>query len=635
MDGGQVALIGFLYQMIGTLALRVWAECPQVPIENADLDAMLGVIHGGKVYHEQGDIDALALALACRLGIDQPGACVLIQFKFSQLPEKYPVTPSDLEAICKGFLRGMQQWSQEQRSITSYCVITNRYISKELRPVMAKSKGQRTHERFNTPEILEVLQRTEILENLDFSVWNTVLERFAYEYGVDQEELEKGIDRLLGELVRRASKHQAPPIRQEDLAAAFRGYDRPRKLTVASIREHTTDDWEELKGRLGLQGIPVRRRLLTEAVEAIREHAFVAFVGPGGCGKSVAAWYLLRTMLEETAETQGSAAAFLPASDVQPYALSWIVGNWAGVSAQKRTEPMEQALRRVRIANPTPRPVLCLGLDGLDEAHETKDKETCIREIINWFWRRERQLDRKRSIEPPEAVLIITCREPVIVIDNWLDGALWHEVKSNGLKCIEVGEFSAQELLEAVEQVMPIHFERFSQALELQSTSITSIDIGRINLTLPPIHKESLDALRHPAMWYALRELSLTSEEQARLLDGNAQELAQLAEQFLVWFYEKVRKRRPNWDHVDVVEALEVVALRATAHTSQFSYSIWKDVGRRGHGLEGKQVERLYNEALSAGVIRESEPRKTWYWRHPFVGRYLAQKAREGGWYHD
>src|SRR5690349_7904558 len=71
-DGGQVAMIGFLYQMMGSIALRAWASHSN-QVADYELDVLLGVIRDGELYHEIGDIDALVR----RLGLDHPNAYVL------------------------------------------------------------------------------------------------------------------------------------------------------------------------------------------------------------------------------------------------------------------------------------------------------------------------------------------------------------------------------------------------------------------------------------------------------------------------------------------------------------------------------------------------------------------------------
>ena len=165
LDGGQVALIGFLYQMVGALSLLAWAKNPKLPAEPTDLEVLLAVIKEGEMYHERGDVDALAQ----QLGVDQPDTFVLIQFKYSQKPEDDPITPGKLAEIGKGFLRGLKQCSSGSRRVL-YRVITNRPISSTLRPILEQPKGHRQHAAFESAELHDVLQKTEILEKYDFSL---------------------------------------------------------------------------------------------------------------------------------------------------------------------------------------------------------------------------------------------------------------------------------------------------------------------------------------------------------------------------------------------------------------------------------------------------------------------------------
>ena len=626
MDGGQVALIGFLYQMMGTLGLRAWAECRTIPVENTDMEALLGVIHDGYIYHEIHDTDTLAH----RLGLDQPGAYALIQFKYSQNPESSPLTPTDLMHICENFRRSIREWPLGGENTTYYRVITNRPISRTLRPVMHKLAGQRSHAVFQQPELHEMLQVTEIFERLDFSLWKEALRHFASEYGATQDEYEQGISKLVGILVERAAARQALPLGEAELIKAFRGSEGLNKLTLPSIRERTKRDWEEQRNQLGVYEMPVRRKLLAEAADQVKRSAFVVFIGHGGSGKSVAAWHLSRLMLEGSAETPGSLAIFLPARYVQTHTLSWVVGEWSGIPVDRRTEPSEQALERLQIANPHIRPVLCMVLDGLDEQRMTEGRDTNIRDLVGWFWRQEQLLRRHSgTIETPIATLIVTCREPDVVMNDWLVEAFSPVMPEYPtITPVPVEDYSPQELLDAVQQDLPLYFERFERLLSPQAS--LSVSVGIIDIVFTPIPKEVLEALTHPAMWFALRRLQ--PEELASLLDGNSQALNLLAEHFLLWFYEKAWRRHPQWNRDDVAEAVAAIALRAFAtHTAQHSFEIWKEVSRRDYVLQGRQVyQYLYHEALSAGIIREAE-RRIWYWRHPFVGRYLAQKAEEEG----
>jgi hypothetical protein len=626
LDGGQVALIGFLYQMVGALSLFAWAKNPKMPAEPANLEALLAVIKEGDLYHERGDVDALAR----QLGVDQPDTFVLIQFKYSQNPQEDPITPSKLAEIGQGFLRGLQQCSSGSRRIL-FRVITNRPISPTLRPVLEQPEGHREHSAFERTELHHVLQKTEILEKFDFSPFQKALRLFANDYGTDEEEYEQGLHMLIGMLVDRATKHHDQPIFENDLIKAFRGHAHLRKLTITAIRDHTSARRKDMMHMLGLQEMPLqRKKLIEEAMIKLKEHALLIFQGPGGSGKSVLAWNVLQNILEEANESEGSATAFLPLRFVK--SLSWLVGGWMGIPEDKRNEPIEQVIRRLKIANPQAHPVLCLGIDGLDEKNEMIEGQSSLQQTIEWFGEKERALQLQRAqtgtIEPPDATLILTCRDRDL-LHPILGTSLWPEMKANDDYALSIKDFSPEELLEAVEQSMFPHLERFKQALADRSHLIVTLPqtIRTIDI---PVHQETLQALQHPAMWYAVRQL--TEEEQAYLLDGKAQAFHRLAALFLEWFSIKVQRRRPGWGKEHISEALEEVAyLAVRTEGTQFPYRIWKDVGKKGCRLEGRAVsEDLYQEALSGGLIIEWEPKKVWQWRHPFVGIYLAQLVKQG-----
>lgn len=628
MDGGQVALIGFLYQIIGALALRAWAECAD-PIPGNDFEALLFLIHEGEVRHEVGDIDVLL----SQLGLNQPNAQVLVQFKYSQRPEQYPLTPGDVADICRSFLRSTQQWTDQQPIISRFYIMTNRPISSTLGPVIETRKEQRTHKAFDTPELRNMLQRVDILPKRDFSEWMNALHGFACKYGVEQMEFEDGIEHLIGKLVNRAFLRQSNAIQVEDLAKAFCGYEQPRQLTSAAIRSHTKNYWEHLKDRLGVSKMPVRRELIAEVDDTMKHHALIVFSGRGGSGKSVLAWDCLHMMFQETEAIASPVTAFVPVRDTEPYTVSGILGEWAGRPAGRRTEPIEQAIHRLKIANPHAQLVFCLALDGLDEQGETHERNTRIYEVLNYFWQRERDLQRQLQaglLDPPEEILIVTCREYETVTMEWLQGAFSEELKLYPLGHVHVVDFTDRELVRAVEQDMAWALGRFQRTIELKSRLESMMNTSVLGSPSEPISQEVLEAVSHPAMWYAFRQL--TTEEQLRLLDGDPEAFPLLAEQFLYWFYVKIRRRWPDWNQDDVPEALEAVAFRASkVQSTQFQYAIWNEVGRRPEGLERNQVRRLSKEAESAGLILKNEHQRIWEWRHPFVGRYLARKVQEGG----
>lgn len=444
-NGGQVALIGFLYQMVGTLGLLTWAACPEEPTDNEELSALLAAIRDGEVYHERGDMDALVR----QLGLDRSHASVLIQFKYSQRPENYPLQPSQLAEICQGFLRELERWSTHSSHVF-FRVITNRPMSLHTRLLLQQPKGQREHESFKEEHLKGVLQGTEIIENIDFDSFQNPLRLFADQYGTDEDEYGQGLQKLIGMLVERATRPYDQPICEQDLIKAFRGHAPLRKLTAMSIREQTLHDRKDMMRMLGLQGMPVlRKRLVEEALMRAKEHALLVFQGPGGCGKSVLAWHVLHSILEEQDETKCAPTAFLPLRDVQ--SLSWLVGEWMGLPEDKRNEPSEQVIRRIKIANSTAHPVLYLGIDGLDEKNEMVNGYVSLRQIIMWFWKKERALQEQLAVgrnEPPEATLILTCRDRDL-LSPLLGTSLWTDMRGQEGYTLPVEDYSPEELLDA------------------------------------------------------------------------------------------------------------------------------------------------------------------------------------------
>lgn len=107
INGGQIAYADFLYQIVGTLALRTWTrECndpdPTATESDSDMEALLDFVNDGQLYHEIDDKDAVIASLATDVPV---GTRVLLQFKFSNPRHPAPLTPRDLAEICKSFAR--------------------------------------------------------------------------------------------------------------------------------------------------------------------------------------------------------------------------------------------------------------------------------------------------------------------------------------------------------------------------------------------------------------------------------------------------------------------------------------------------------------------------------------------------
>lgn len=629
-SGGQVALIGFLYQIVGTLALRAWASMPHPPDESGDLEALLVVIGRGDLHHEAHDIDAMVRAL----GFAEEDACVLLQFKFSHDPSRYPLTPGDLGDICKRFQENVEKWPSERLAITNYRVLTNRPISTTLKPILRRPAGQRSHKRFDTPGLVDMLQEVEVISDLTIEMFSNRLALFAAQYGTRQEEFVSGVHKLIGSLVAYAALNNTPVIAVNNLAAAFRGFPDPMQLVARQVCQSTNPARQRQVDRLGVPGfpgLPIRRKLLDDLRAAIGQTGFIVLTGDGGNGKSVLAWQMIDEILRDAGSGSGSLAAFLEPHQVEPDPLSWLVGEWQHAPEDRRHETMTIAFERIQVANPGATPAICLAIDGLDEIAAIHGHEVGIKRAVDWFWEHEQERGEHKTATvsvptlpaPPASVLVVTCRDEEKVREPWLGGELSHALRTHPPFSLPVGEFSEEELLEAAEQLMPD--QRSQVATAFRSSALkTNAATG----SGPVIHSDISSILTHPAMWYAM--YALDDAQRVGVLIGELASLDALADKFMHWFVTKVIRRRPEWGREDVLDALKRVAsLAGATNVSQFAYDLWKQPAVGEQVLVGSQRLRLYNEALSAGVIGEAERRKTWYWRHPLVGRRLAQLAEE------
>ena len=95
---------------------------------------------------------------------------------------------------------------------------------------------------------------------------------------------------------------------------------------------------------------------------------------------------------------------------------SWIadiVADWSDLPPSfrdRRQEPTDRVIERLIVANPgLERPILVLGLDGLDETTAMAAHHDAIRSVLDWF-RREDRVAREQE-RRPIASLIVTARQ--------------------------------------------------------------------------------------------------------------------------------------------------------------------------------------------------------------------------------
>ena len=301
----------------------------------------------------------------------------------------------------------------------------------------------------------------------------------------------------------------------------------------------------------------------------------------------------------------------------------------------------EEAVERLIIASRgSQKPIIWLGLDGLDERLELADQRARISELIKWFWNKDRDC---QSGDPPTATLVVSCRDKDDLRDKWLLLPP-HPLFSGELPLTkEVGVFSESEVRSAAKQSIPELYRRI-----LLRESFLSPPLGQFHLlendydTLPsglaPAHLESdsIDervwkSLEHPAMWFAL--LSLPRPTQIGAIGGDLQSVCSLAHQFIKWFHWKLRLREQQRfrdlteDHL--LEVLKAIARSSSGTAANDREEHWIQPVPTAH-VSPDEAAVLYDQAESAGLIIKLDARLRWQWRHAIVYEFLISNTWVG-----
>jgi len=634
-DGGRRALAGYLYQIVGVLGMQAYAHCSDVALDSPELEALLRLVRAGQLYHEYLDQDAVLR----QLGISSNDDYVLVQFKYSSQVPLPTIGPAELTEIVHRLDQIDQSARQAQdldRNVVGYTLITNRGLGPKAQEMKdaaesGDSIGSLTSGQYAT------LQQLRVITDLRLSVWQEALRIFAHKFGAEEAEIERGISRLVGDLVRQTAGLDYAPVCESDLISAFTEYKCTRPLTLEAIAEMSIQELDHFIDQHGLPSEPVRRMLLDEIAQASVQRALVILYGLGGCGKTVALWQWAHETTTAP-KPRGRPSTAISAAGVIP--RLWItqtVCDWAGlphINHSRHAEEPERALQRLCVANPeAPRPILFLGLDGLDEGIDSPEQKYIVRELLRWFWEEDEKARQEGRV--PKAALVVTCRSVEEVVKDWLhldvSGYGYHGVGPSG---VEVTDFSEEELLEAARAGTPTLSNRIEAAVRSRAgrpLGTQAYDqepplLGQSGPYVRGANEEVLEALMHPAVWRALLELG--PDVQSRVLSSEFSATRQLAAAFTGRFCVKVvaRGRLAGMNEDALLDVLCAIA-RHSANTGRTRQPMadWIDPARSTDWIRGAGEARLLcSEALSGGMILE-DGRDHWRWRHRLVRDYLAE----------
>jgi hypothetical protein len=639
-NGAQNALAGYLYQFVGAagLAARSMISDGQDSKENRTLFRR---VYGSRIFHEIDDMDAV-IALA-----DGAGS-VGVQFKYSPRTPPREIQQNELIEMLDYFYRSTKG-STKVRYI-EFILITNRSFAPAASRLY-QSRTEKTPSRVLAPNFgsltklsksvkklkllyksdadqvarsrHKILQKLELHLTSDYRNWADEVRKYAYIHGILPHEFDKALSDLTG-LIQARTVNSTLELSSEELNRGLLGIPDALPLVPARnavcVRNSAGRDCvqymaDSLGGNIGTL---IRRRLLNIIDEKVRTHSLVFIHGEGGCGKSILAAQYLEQM------SQVCFVVPIVASHVDAEWPGRVFNSWRSPShsGQLLNETIMGILARIRQADKaTPRPILLLDLDGIDEIENTQRQ--AARTLIGKFF----VLGR---VERLDATLLVTCRSEGRMSDGSFEHILseWLAIDApdahlESVGRVDVGDFDRDELIEAAGVLGKEYGNRLGSLLSLV-TDLPADPLflsGEIHpdVAYPSSRPDFAESLQHPAMWRSF--VAMDDPMRRRVLMQDSLALSELARRFLARFYRKVQTRRGALTRERTSEFLEAVC--SSLPTDQPTYSL------QGHWspaapclMNHRETETLFDEAVSYGLLRVGE-RGRWWWRHGIVYDHL------------
>jgi hypothetical protein len=647
-DGGKAALAGFLYQILGYVGLKASVRCSE-NYDNGDvMEALIKVVREGRIEHEGSGQDVVIRTIS-----EAGEGLTLVQFKYSRRRPPRPVYRAEYNEIVEKLVASTEQAKADGCFVAGHFLVTNRKVparsvtggsgrkrgstGADSRALGAKNQSlnkriRRAKSTWKAHREDAVRKSLRILSNLPSDHWSVKLKEFAARYGCEDHEVEAGVDRLVGQVVRGTAEAGERTIEEADLIEAFTRWRTSTALTYRNLQDRSIETVGRFS-QLFYRGHLVRQRILDELSREASQRALVILEGPGGTGKSTALADWARSVAKSTPRKIGALTWVLCANETRRGLINHVICECSGlppVQHERRTNSADLALKRLEIALPdADHPVLVLGLDGVDEDEEFSDQPQAVREILRWFWEEDVRIDRDAIL--PRATVIVTCRRADEITDNWLNlDASGFVAPSRPPAIIQVRDFTPTELLRAAQLDFVLAYDRIYNSLKSlrrlpateQNDLIEPLGVGRAVDSAAFVDKEVLDSIFHPAMWRAL--LDLDSEEvRTKVLDGDPAAIGQLAKSFThTWFCRRARKRNLGRLCADEIVRVLGEISRGTHGKSEFLEYREDWLMPAKNFASDSEARALYKEAISAGYIHEVESFR-WRWRHRLCTQYL------------
>jgi hypothetical protein len=616
-DGGRTALGGFLYQIVATIAMG--ADFKAGSESEAELSALLSINGGIRVHHEKFDADAMVEAIA-----GEEGTVSLVQFKYSSQTPPPTIPPSEYKDIVLALSLAGARAEAAGKTVAHYLLVTNRKLGAVEKAEFGKKRDR------------GIADQLAVTSGIGLDRWVEVLTQFGRTYGRHDHEIQDGIFKLTGQILH-TTLTGSPRIERTDIVEAIADYREAKPIRYNDIRHRMEADLQCVANDLCPTTQTYRRRQWDEISQAIfvEGRALLLLKGDGGSGKSTGMVDWLLGCLRPDSPYQSCVSMTPPETEHASW-IADIISDWSDLRPEardRRQEGFTNAINRLMIANPgLDPPILVLGLDGLDETTKLSQNSAAVRRALRWF-RREDEAARQ-NLRRPVASLIVTARNHEDIEDNFLNYA------SSGFDAkwqpatVHFDDFSNKELSELAQSSLGKLAVRFRAALDprLHRPNET-IDDAPVPSESPggiisrPIAPEIISSLKHPSMWRAFLELSISLQND--VLDGTPAALDNLAHEFCAWFCKKLRGRQQYLATRRVMEALANIACKVEASLGPFQFEEDWCCPARDAGFATDQARALFDEAKSAGFVR-TQARSRWTWRHGFCSRYLRNCVPTG-----
>lgn len=613
-SSGRWAIAGFLYQILGMLSIVASSlDEASFTVNEDESNLSLSLFDVGENFqasHEWFEDAAFTV----------DDECVLVQFKYSSTGNK--INKTNAKEIIEDFNNSHAALDDRGFNVTACVLFTNRELTSK-----GGNAAKQYWESIDTPESFDLrYHKTGEIGDLIRD-----LHIFCRKYGMFQGEIEDGIEKLIGRILLQTGDLFQRKVDQSDFLDCLIGSENAQPITIEEVLKEPDQRLEELKVRIGVNhwnGNLYKRSVLREVIDAIhKDRALIALHGAGGCGKSTIIWQIFNSTHRD------QCYMYTPAEELSENWVEYKINKWRGLlSHPADTRP--EAIKRLLIANPNaPQPVLWLGLDGIDEGYLGPQRRDNIREILRWFWRK----DRDRFDNKPKATLIVTTRKRDDLNRFLRLGGM--QDQSDSILSFRVSNFTVEERNDVALRAVPnIYRSAFSQKSRHEVMQVNNFDkeiYGADVQDAQDINMESFDdsvweSLEHPVMWRAFLSMDDNAKKQA--LEGVDDAKHELAHEFIMWFRFKLDMRHGasvnylvNNDGEELFRVLENIAIRSDPSSLNQSEAEWiEPAGETTLGLGSRMADILYKESLSAGLISEDEPRR-WRWRHLLVYEYLIR----------